>query len=320
MTTWPGLRIPLALVLTGVLAAFAFGALRAANRPAGMAGATASADSATAPVPAFKHIFVIVLENKSYEQVVDSAHASYLNTLAQQYGLATNYYAIGHPSLPNYLALTGGDTFGISNDCTDCTVAQPNLIDQLEAAGHSWKAYMESLPRPCFIGDAAPLYRQKHDPFIYYDDIRKNPVRCNKIVPFTQFAADLKANALPDFSWITPNMCDDAHDCPIASGDAWVKTWVPAILGSLAWRDGGVLFITFDEGNAQDTGSCCRDAAGGRVATLVISPLGKPGYRSPVAYDHYSLLRTVEDAWGMPELGHASCPCAPPMGDFFSAP
>jgi phosphatidylinositol-3-phosphatase len=266
-------------------------------------------------LPDFKHVFIIVLENKSYDKVVNSKETPYLGSLARQYGLATNYYGVTHPSLPNYLALTGGSTFNITTDCIDCTVAQPNLVDQLEQAGKSWKAYMESMPSPCFVGDAGPLYRQKHNPFIYYDSVRTNPDRCNKIVPFTQFAADLQASALPDFVWITPNMCADTHDCPLESGDGWLKTWVPQVLASPAWKDDGVLFITFDEGDHSEDDSTI--GQGGHIATLAISPLAKPGYRSPVAFNHYSLLRTLEDAWHMPALGEAEYAHA--MADFFTS-
>ena len=272
-----------------------------------------------ASLPPFKHIFVIVMENKESSQLIGSSKAPYLNDLAQEYGLATNYYGIRHPSLPNYLALTGGSTFGITSDCTTCTIAQSNLVDQLETAGKSWKAYIESMPGPCYIGDAPPLYRQKHNPFIYYDNVRTNPQRCNNIAPFTQFAIDAQADALPNYVWITPNMCNDSHDCPISTGDAWLKQWVPTILNSQAWKDHGLLFITYDEGDSKKIFSttCCQEGNGGRVATLVISPLSKPGYQSPTGYDHYSLLRTIEDAWGLPELGGAACDCAPPMADFF---
>jgi acid phosphatase len=300
----------LAVLLASILLLFAYGAFGLTARPT-VAGSPAS------PVPAFKHIFVIVLENKAYDQVVANSQASYLNKLAHQYALADNYYAISHPSLPNYLALTGGDTFGVTSDCIGCFIAAPNLVDQLEQAGKSWKAYQEAMPSPCFVGDAPPLYRQKHNPFIYYDDVRTNPARCNKIVPFDQFSADLQSNALPDFVWITPNMCDDAHDCRIGAADTWLKQWVPAILGSPAWQDHGALFITFDEGSSDDTGICCQQARGGQIATLVISPLVQPGFRSQVAYDHYALLRTIESAWGLPPLGKANCDCSPTMADFF---
>src|SRR6476661_6321017 len=171
--------------------------------------------ASAASVPAFSHIFEIVLENHETTSIIGSSSAPYINSLAQQYGLASNYYGIRHPSLPNYLALIGGDTFGVTNDCTNCFVNAPNLVDQLEGAGKSWKSYQESMPSPCYIGDAGSLYRQKHNPFIYFDNIRKDPARCNKIVPLTQLDADLKANTVPNFVWITPNLCDDTHDCPI---------------------------------------------------------------------------------------------------------
>lgn len=267
-------------------------------------------------VPIFGHIFVIVLENKEASEIAGNAVAPYLNQLASQYATAANYYAIQHPSLPNYLALTGGDTFGVTTDCTDCFVNSDNLASQIEQAGHSWKAYMEAMPEPCFVGNAKPLYRQKHNPFIYYDSVRNNPALCSKIVPFGQFETDLKANALPDFVWITPNMCSDMHDCAIGDGDAWLKRWVPQILTSPAWHDNGVLFITFDEGAGAN--SCCTYAKGGQVYTLVISPLVESGFKSKIAYDHYSLLRTIEESWRLPLLGKASCACTLPMNDFFA--
>jgi hypothetical protein len=308
-------RLPTLLVIAlgGLLLVFAFGALELRAPTSATRAILAEPNAA---VPAFKHIFVIVLENKEYEQVIGSRRAPYLNNLAQQYGLARQFYGTRHPSLPNYIAMLGGDTFGIDSNCTDCTVDQPNLVDQLEGAGRSWKSYMESMPSPCYSGDAGKLYRQKHNPFIYFDSIRTNPERCGKIVPFTQFADDLQANALPNFVWITPNMCNAAHDCGIDSADSWLKQWVPAILASPAWQDGGALFVTFDEGES-DAG-CCSNASGGRIATLVISPLGRPGFTSDIPYTHYSLLRTIERAWGLPPLGNAACDCAPTMSDFFA--
>src|SRR5262249_13637764 len=148
-----------------------------------------------------------------------------------------------------------------------------------------------------------------------YDDIRLNPTRCAKIVPFTQFAQDLSANSVPNFAWITPNTCHDMHDCAITEGDTWLQTVVPSILASPAWRQNGALFILFDEGTT--LAGCCTYAVGGKTARLVISPLGKPAYQSPVASAHFSLLRTIEETWGLPPLKNASCDCSPPMADFF---
>ena len=270
------------------------------------------------PPPNFSHIFIIILENKESSRIVDNPAAPYLNRLAAQYGRALNYYGLTHPSLPNYLALIGGDTFGVSSDCLDCFVAGNSLVDQLEAAGRSWKAYMESMPeQPCFVGDSQK-YKQKHNPFIYFDHVRFNPERCRQIVPLTQLDADLQSNALPDFVWITPNICNDMHDCGVDIGDNWLKDWVPKILASTAWQNQGVLFITFDEGES-DRG-CCTYAAGGQIDTLVISPLVWSGFTSDVAYDHYSLLRTIEEAWGLPLLRNATCDCSQPMIDFFQSP
>lgn len=267
-------------------------------------------------VPTFDHIFEIVMENKEYSSIIGSSSAPYINSLAQKYGLATHSYGTTHPSMPNYLSLIAGDTFGITTNCTTCYVNATNLVDQIEGTGKSWKAYMESMPSPCYLGDSGSLYRQKHNPFIYFDDIRKNSTRCQKIVPFSQFSTDLQNNTLPNYIWITPNMCNSMHDCSVSTGDAWLKTWVSKILTSPAWQQNGVLFITFDEGST--SAGCCTYAAGGHIVTLVISPLGKAAFKSSVNYDHYSLLRTIEDAWSLAKLNKAGCSCTATMTDFFA--
>jgi phosphatidylinositol-3-phosphatase len=266
-------------------------------------------------LPEFSHVFIIVMENKESSGVFGSAAAPYINELAGEYAYADNYFGIRHPSLPNYLALTGGDTFGVTSDCTTCFVAADNIVNQMEHAGRTWKAYMESMPAPCYLGPDTRLYARKHNPFIYFNDVRTDPARCQKIVPFEQFQADLAANALPQYMWITPNLCNDTHDCPVGSGDDWLRTWVPQILASSAWQNNGVLFITFDEGDSNL--GCCQYAGGGKISTLVISPLVKKGFVSHLPYDHYSLLRTIEQAWGLPLLNRAACDCSTPMLDFF---
>ena len=272
-------------------------------------GASPAPAAAAGTVPAFNHIFTIVMENHSYGQIIGSGSAPYINSLAAKYGLATNYFAVAHPSLPNYLALTGGSTFGITSDCTTCFVSAPNIAkDRVEASGRSWKAYMESMPRPCFVGDSYP-YMQKHDPFIYFNDIRTNATECNKVVPYSTLATDLKsAGTTPNYAWITPNMCNDMHDCSVSTGDTWLKNNVPAILNSAAFTtQNSLLMITWDEDNG---------SSGNHVATLVIAKSVPAGFRSSVRYTHYSLLRTVESAWGLSPLtgndGGAS-----PMSDFF---
>ena len=264
-------------------------------------------------LPNFSHVFLIVMENEESTGIMGNNAAAYINTLAAGHGLATQYFAVSHPSLPNYLALTAGSTFGIASDCTGCYVDATNIADQVESSGRSWKAYLESMPSSCFVGDAYP-YMQKHNPFIYYNDVRTNPARCAEhVVPFTQLSTDLVNGTVPNLAWITPNMCNDMHDCSIATGDAWLANVVPGILASSAFQNGGVLFITWDEG--ESSAGCCGNAAGGQVATLVIAPNGVAGLRSTIAETHYSLLRTIEDAWGLSALGQAASAVA--MREYF---
>ena len=264
-------------------------------------------------LPNFSHVFLIVMENEESTGIMGNSAAAYINALAGGHGLATEYFAVSHPSLPNYLALTAGSTFGIASDCTGCYVNAMNIADQVESSGRSWKAYMESMPSSCYVGDAYP-YMQKHNPFIYYNDIRTNAARCAEhVVPFTQLSTDLTNGTVPNFAWITPNMCNDMHDCSIATGDAWLANVVPGILASSAFQNGGVLFITWDEG--ESSAGCCGNAAGGQVATLVIDPNGVAGLRSTIAETHYSLLRTIEDAWGLSALGQAASAVA--MREYF---
>ena len=299
---------------TAAPAATAVGAAATASTTAPSHAASPAPVRAT--VPAFSHIFEIVMENHEYSSVIGRPDAPYVNNLAATYGLATNYFAASHPSLPNYLALTAGSTFGIASDCTTCFVNATNIADQVESSGRSWKAYMEDMPTPCYMGASAGNYAMKHNPFLYYTDIRNNAARCAAhVVPFTQFGVDMSAGQLPNFVWITPNMCNDTHDCPVSTGDAWLGTVVPRIIGSAAFRNGGVLFITWDEGSSN--ASCCGDAWGGHVATLVISPKSIAGARSSIAENHYSLLRTIEDGFGLVHLGAAGWSSSVPMREYF---
>jgi phosphatidylinositol-3-phosphatase len=260
-------------------------------------------------VPVFDHIFVIIMENHSASQVLGSADAPFINDLAASYGTAANYTAIAHPSLPNYLALTGGSTFGVSTDCTDCFQNAPNIaVDRVADAGRTWRGYMESMPSAAFVGDAYP-YMQKHNAFVYYDNIRTDPAQFANVVPYTQLAADLaSAGTSPSYGWITPNMTDDMHDGTVAQGDTWLSVAVPALLSSDAFTQRqSLLFITWDEND---------DAPGNEVATLVIAKGIPAGFKSQVPYTHYSLLRTIEESWGLAPLT-ANDAAAPPMSDFF---
>jgi hypothetical protein len=271
---------------------------------------------AAGAAPSFSHVFLIVMENHEYNSVIGNPAAPYTNGLVNRYGLATNYYGASHPSLPNYLALTAGSTFGIASDCTTCFNSATNIADQVEGSGRSWKAYMEDMPVPCYLGASAGNYAMKHNPFMYYNDIRNNPTRCAAhVTPFTQFWVDMSSGHVPDFVWITPNMCNDTHDCPVGTGDAWLRSVVPTITGSAAFRHGGVLFITWDEGTTN--AACCSGSWGGHVATLVIAPNAISGFRSGVSENHYSLLRTIEDGFQLSHLGAAGWASNPPMKEYF---
>jgi hypothetical protein len=254
---------------------------------------------------------VIVMENEEYGGVIGSPSAPFINSLARRYGLATGMYAITHPSLPNYLALTGGSTFGIDSDCTDCRVGASSIVDQFEHARLSWRAYMEGLPSGsgCFTGASAGEYAKKHDPFVYYGRIVSSPSRCANIVGLSRLSADERARALPRFAWITPDLCHDMHDCPVSTGDRFLAGLVPPLLRSLG--PGGLLFLTWDEGSS-DAG-CCRLASGGHIVTIVAGTGARAHARLATPADHYSVLQTIEDLLGLPRLRSAACACTPSL-------
>ena len=220
-----------------------------ASAPAGP-GAPATEAGPGVTIQHFSRVAVIVMENREFGDVIGSSNAPYVNSLANRSGLVTRFYGISHPSLPNYLAMIGGSTFGIHSDCTACHVGSRNLVDQLAAHGISWKAYMEDMPSPCYGGATHHDYAKRHDPFLYFDDIRNNRQRCGHVVPFKQLGQDLSTNSLPQFVFVTPNVCHDMHDCSTATGDAFLKRRVPPLLRRLG--PNGVLFLLWDEGYSND--------------------------------------------------------------------
>jgi phosphatidylinositol-3-phosphatase len=256
-------------------------------------------------VPRLNRVVILVMENKGCEEVIGSPDAPYLNSLARRYAFASHFYALQRPSLPNYLGLTSGSTFGLTANCTDCSFRGRNIVDQLERARISWKAYVEGLPAPCYPGPQAGQYVKEHNPFAYYVDIASNARRCRRVVSFDQLDRDLAARALPRFVWISPDNCHNSHNCSIRDGDVFLSRLVPRLLRAVGRR--GVLFVTYDEGN--DRSGCCGGAAGGHIATVVAGPAARRGIVSALDYDHYSILRTIEDSWRMPRLRGAACPC-----------
>ncbi len=271
-----------------------------AGRSLGVQGASAVAASQSS------HVLVMVMENEESTSVLGNPQAPYANALARRYGLATQSFAIAHPSLPNYLALTSGSTQGISSDCTECSVpaSSRNIVDQLEAAHISWKGYMEDLPEPCFKGAGSGGYAKKHNPFIYYEDIANSPQRCAKIVGFEALAADLHGGRLPTYAWISPNLCDDGHDCGVAGGDRFLAHTVPGLLRGLGPH--GYLVLTWDEGSTNQ--GCCGVAAGGHIVTILAGPDVRRGARMSTPVDHYGVLGTIESSLGLAPLAGAADP------------
>ena len=267
--------------------------------PFAFAGAPSSG-AANRPTPR-SHLALIVLENHEYSDVIGNPDAPFLNRLARQGALATRYYGVTHPSLPNYLALLGGSTFGIADNCLDCSASGANLALQLSSAGISWRAYMEGLPSACFLGDSSGDYAKRHNPFVYFPSISTDRDRCARVVPEARLNANLRHGSLPAFAWITPDLCSDAHDCAIGLADRYLARVVPRLKRHLGPR--GFLAVTFDEGSS-DLG-CCGSPGGGRVATVLSGPSVRRGLKLRRRYDHYSLLATIEDAFGLPRLRHA---------------
>jgi hypothetical protein len=262
-----------AIILCGVLALEACGS----SRP---------------PAVPLQRVFLIVMENKTPAEALQGAYTA---ALAGQGGMASNYHAVSHPSVPNYLALTSGQTWGIHDDSFH-QLPPADIGDQLTAAGVAWRAYMEGLGSGGCINSPEP-YDPGHNPFAFYG------AGCPaNVVPLTSLASDLAHNT-PRFVWITPNSCHDEHSCPVAVGDQWLRETVGMITSSPVWTSGTLLFITWDEDDGSGDNS---------VLTLVVTPRLKHRV-STAAYNHYSLLATLEDIFHVKRLANAAG--AQPMRD-----
>lgn len=273
-----------------------------------------SVTSATS-APKHPHIFLIVMENLGY----DAAMATpILNSLAHKWAYANHYYATGHPSLPNYLSLIGGSTFGVTSDCISCFVSGANLPTQLSQNNISWTAYMESVSSNCHLSPSSSsgLYAGKHNPFAYFKNIRSSASLCSNIAPLNQLIPKLSSSGknLADFIWITPNLCNDGHNCSAASAGAWLQRIITQIVASPAWKANGALYVTWDEGNGSDSRGLSKaglvesKGGGGHTLTLIIEPSLNPGTVVTQPLDHYSLLKTVEVNFGVNEVGNSANP------------
>ena len=247
------------------------------------------------------------MENHAYNQVWNTANGPYITSLGNAGGLASNYFAITHPSLPNYLDIFGGSSYAITNDCSpsgSCHINGPNLGDSLDAAGKTWKGYFESMPSTCGLANSGQ-YAVRHNPFVYFDNIRLDSARCAAhVVQYTRLAGDLAANSTtPNFVWITPNVCNDMHDCSVATGDRWLGNNVPPILSSQACTvDRCLVIVMWDEDNGSQSN---------QVLTMFAGSAAQAGVVSTTRHDHFGLLRTIELFFGLPTLTANDAAAAP---------
>ena len=269
-------------------------------------------------------VFTIVMENKSQADILGNKDAPFINSLAGQNAVAAGYRDnLIHPSEPNYIWMVAGENFGILDDNDPVSHhidSTSHIADQLEAAGLTWKGYMESMGNPCGLSSHYP-YEPKHDPFVYFNDINgwdgtafQPSQRCTShVVDYSQLDADLAANTLPKYVFITPNMVDDMHDGSVEQGDAWLSREVPKILGSDAFNKGGVLFLLWDEGGGYPQSD--------DPPFIAISGNAKRGYVSQTPYDGSSYLKTVQTILGVEALPCSATPSAvQTMAELFTMP
>jgi phosphatidylinositol-3-phosphatase len=268
--------------------------------------------AAQAQVPASKHVVLVVEENHSYSSVIGSSSMPYLNSLASKYTVAKDYYANTHPSIGNYFMLTTGQIITNSDGYTG-TVTADNIVRRIITAGKTWKSYAESIPSTGYIGGDSGRYCKHHNPFAYLSDVVKSSNERQNLVSFNQFKTDRANGQLPNFSFVVPNKCNDAHDCSLSTADGWLKTNIAPLLSTSAFQSGGdgILVILFDESTDSDGAH-----GGGHVAAVVVGPRVKRGYKSTTFFQHQATLKTALRALGISTYPGASA-SAPSFTDIF---
>ncbi|MHB2016679.1 MAG: alkaline phosphatase family protein [Candidatus Xenobia bacterium] len=250
--------------------------------------------AAATPAPRFNRFCIVMLENADFQ---DAVKQPFLAGLARQGALLTNYHAIGHPSQPNYLALTSGSAHDVHSDGT-VTLDCRHIGNLLEAHGRTWKEYVEDLPAPCWLGAYHGLYARKHAPFISYRNVQSNPAECARVVDATQLDRDLSQHQLPDYLFYVPNQGNDGHNTGVAFADNWLARRFGPLLHNPEFMRGMLFVVTFDEDDHFFV-----DLSANHVYAVLVGAGVRPGARSNVRYTHYGLLRTLEDAWGLGSLG-----------------
>jgi phospholipase C len=242
----------------------------------------------------FQRIFIIVFENQPI--LLTLLHPYFRELSTNKGALLNNFWAITHPSQPNYLTHIAGDYFGQNTDkdiSFNSTVK--TVVDLLEAKGVSWKAYQEDYPGNCYTGgNYQRLYYRKHNPFMSFENIRNDPSRCAKIVPANELYTDIANNKLPQYMYYTPNINNDGHDTGLKYADNYLRKFLDPLLSNSTFMNGTLVFVTFDEDNLLE---------GNHIFTSVSGPMIRPGYTDHTRYNHYSLLRTIEDNWDLGNLG-----------------
>jgi acid phosphatase len=253
----------------------------------------------------------VLEENTNYASVIGNASMPYLNGLAQQYGLATQYYADTHPSIGNYFMLSVGDTITNNDSYSGPLVTEDNVVRELLKAGKTWRSYAENLPYVGYTGPDIGLYARRHNTFALVADVAGDSTQKKNLVPFSQFDTALANNTLPNYAFIVPNVCNDAHDCSLSTADNWLKTNIDPLIKSAQFQKDGLLIIVFDESASDNT------HGGGRIVWVNVSAKSKRGYQSTTLYQHESTLRLTLSALGVTTFpNHAQS--APDMSEFFS--
>jgi acid phosphatase len=255
-------------------------------------------------------VVLVVEENHSYSEVLGNSAMPYLNSLASQYGVATQYFANTHPSIGNYFMLTTGQL--VTNDDTFAgTVSVDNIVRDLNASGKTWKSYAESIPSQGYTGGDSYPYAKRHNPFSYFTDVVNSSSQAQNLVSLSQFNSDLANNQLPSFSFLVPDLLNDAHDGTLQLADAWLQQNIAPLISNSAFQQGGLLIIVFDEAETSDSAN-----GGGHVAALIISAKAQPGHQSTTLYQHQSTLRLILQGLSVPAYP-AAASNAPEMGEFF---